>query len=53
LTVRATVRGTAEIRDYVTTLDAAIDASALEPGDYQLTLRREGGEWQMFPLRVR
>jgi hypothetical protein len=22
-------------------------------GDYQLTLRREGGEWQMFPLRVR
>jgi len=53
LTARATVRGTAEIRDYVTTLDAAIDASALEPGDYQLTLRREGGEWQMFPLRVR
>jgi hypothetical protein len=37
----------------VTTLEADINASALEPGDYQLTLRREGGEWQMFPVRVR
>lgn len=53
LIARATARGTAEIRDYVTTLDAGIDASALEPGDYQLTLRREGCEWQMFPLRGR
>ena len=53
LTARATTKGTADIRDFVTTLEAAIDANALEPGDYQLTLRREGGEWQMFPLRVR
>jgi hypothetical protein len=53
LTARATARGSAEIRDYVTTLEVGIDASALEPGDYQLALRREGGEWQMFPLRVR
>ena len=29
------------------------DTSGLEAGDYQLTLRREGGEWQMFPLRIR
>ena len=34
-------------------LDAVIDVSALETGDYQLTLRRDGSEWQMFPLRVR
>jgi hypothetical protein len=53
LTARATSKGSADIRDFVTTLEAEIDASALEPGDYHLTLRREGGEWQMFPLRVR
>jgi hypothetical protein len=53
LNARATAKGSAAIKDYVTTLEASIDASALEPGDYQLTLRREGGEWQMFPLRVR
>jgi hypothetical protein len=53
LRVRANAKGSAEIRNYVTTLEAAIDMSPLEVGDYQLTLRREGGEWQMFPLRVR
>jgi hypothetical protein len=53
LTARATTKGSADIRDFVTTLEAGIDASDLEPGDYQLTLRREGGEWQMFPLRLR
>ena len=53
LRARATARGSAEIRSYITTLEAVIDVSALEAGDYQLTLRRDGGEWQMFPLRVR
>jgi hypothetical protein len=53
LTARATSKGSADIRDFVTTLEADIDASALEEGDCQLTLRREGGEWHMFPLRVR
>jgi hypothetical protein len=53
LRVRASARGSAEVRNYVTTLEAPIDLSAVEAGDYQLTLRREGGEWQMFPLRVR
>lgn len=53
LRARATAKGSAEIRNFITTLEAAIDVTALEPGDYQLTLRREGGEWQMFPLRVR
>ena len=27
-----------------------IDLSDLDTGVYQLTLRREGGEWQMFPF---
>ena len=53
LRVRASAKGSAEIRNYITTLEAAIDVGALDAGDYQLTLRREGGEWQMFPLRVR
>ena len=53
LRVRASATGSAEIRNYVTTLDATIDTSALDGGNYQLTLRREGGEWQMFPLTVR
>ena len=53
LRVRASAKGSAEIRNYITTLEAAIDASPLDAGEYQLTLRREGGEWQMFPLRVR
>jgi hypothetical protein len=53
LRVRASARGSAEIRKYITTLEAGIDTTGLDAGDYQLTLRREGGEWQMFPLRVR
>jgi len=53
LRARITARGSADIRNYITNLDAAIDVTTLEPGDYQLTLRRESGEWQMFPLRVR
>jgi hypothetical protein len=53
LRVRASAKGSAEIRNFITTLEAAIDASPLDAGEYQLTLRREGGEWQMFPLRVR
>jgi hypothetical protein len=53
LRVRASAKGSAEIRNYVTTLETPIDVSSAEAGDYQLTLRREGGEWQMFPLRVR
>ena len=36
--LRATARGSAEIRNYITTLEAVIDVSALEAGDYQLAL---------------
>jgi len=53
LRVRASAKGSADVRNYVTTLEAPIDLSTVDAGDYQLTLRREGGEWQMFPLRVR
>jgi hypothetical protein len=50
---RVTARGSAEIRNYITTLEVVIDVSGLEAGDYQLALKRNAGEWQMFPLRVR
>ena len=53
LRVRASAKGSAEIHNYVTTLEAALDLSAVDVGDYQLTLKLEGGEWQIFPLRVR
>jgi hypothetical protein len=53
LRVRASTTGSAEIRNYITTLEVAIDVGNLDAGEYQLTLKREGGEWQMFPLRVR
>jgi hypothetical protein len=53
LRVRMSTTASAEIRNYITTLEATLDTSGLDVGDYQLTLRREGGEWQMFPLRVR
>ncbi|MGB2712987.1 MAG: hypothetical protein WBC51_02335 [Vicinamibacterales bacterium] len=53
LRVRASTTGSAEIRNYITTLEATLDTSGLDVGDYQLTLRLEGGEWQMFPLRMR
>jgi hypothetical protein len=53
LRVRASASGSAEIRNYITTLEAPIDVTNVEVGDYQLTLRRDGGDWQMFPLRVR
>src|SRR5215207_1957129 len=43
LRVRASAKGSAEIRNYITTLEAAIDASPLDAGEYQLTLRRDGG----------
>lgn len=52
LTPRATASGTAVIVNFVTTLRATLDLQTLEPGEYQLGVRRIGGEWQMFPAQV-
>ena len=52
LAVRASSVGHATIKDYITTLEATIDAAALSPGRYQLGIRRSGGEWQLFPARL-
>ena len=53
LSLRASATGSAAIRDYITTLEAVIDSRSIAPGQYQLGLRRVGGEWQMFPALLR
>lgn len=53
LAPRVTASGTAAIVNFVTTLRATLELQALEPGAYQLGIRRAGGEWQMFPAQVR
>ncbi len=53
LAPRVTGNGTATIVEFITTLEATLDLSALEPGAYQLGIRRAGGEWQMFPAQVK
>lgn len=50
---RATSTGTAAILDFVTTLDATLDTTALTPGSYQLAVRRQGEDWRLFPTQLR
>jgi hypothetical protein len=51
-TTRASVRGNAELRNYVSTLDVAVGLAELPPGGYSLAVRRDGNEWQQFPVRL-
>ncbi len=53
LSPRATASGPAAIVNFVTTFRATLDLKSIEPGMYQLGIRRAGGEWQMFPAQVR
>jgi hypothetical protein len=52
LASKASTTGDAEIREYITTLQAMLDVGALPPGAYQLALRRHGEDWRLFPLRL-
>jgi hypothetical protein len=52
-TVATLATGQAEIRDFVTTLDAAVDLRALARGEYELAVRRAGEGWRTFPVAVR
>jgi hypothetical protein len=49
---RASATGTAEIRDYVTTIKTTLDLRALSAGSYRLALRRDGENWRFFPAQV-
>ena len=53
LQARASARGTAAIRDFVTTLEASLDLNSLPMGSYGLALRRQGGDWRFFPAQLR
>src|SRR5262249_36085631 len=49
---RISTSGAAQVQDHVTTLQATLDLRSLNPGSYQLAVRREDESWRMFPLRV-
>ena len=49
---RAVGSGRAEIRDYVTTLEAPLDLTDMPAGSYQLAIRRHGQDWHLFPANV-
>jgi hypothetical protein len=49
----AATSGSAEIRDFITTLTATLDLHAIPPGDYRLDVRRRGDDWRSFPATVR
>jgi hypothetical protein len=51
-TVRASARGDAELRNYVSTLEVAVRLGDLSPGAYSLAVRRDGNDWQQFPIRL-
>ena len=51
-TVRASARGDAELRNYVSTLEVAVSLGDLSPGAYSLAVRRDGNDWQQFPIRL-
>jgi hypothetical protein len=51
-TTRASARGNAELRQYVSTLEVAVSVGELSPGMYSLAVRRDGNEWQQFPVRL-
>ena len=49
---RASATGQAEIKNFVTTLQATMDLRSLAPGAYQLALRHDGDDWRLFPALV-
>ena len=53
LASKASTTGSAEIREYVPTLQATLDSTHLAPGAYQLAVRRRGEDWRLFPITVK
>ncbi len=48
-----TVSGTAGLKDHITLLPIEVSLSSLRPGRYALQLRKDGLEWNSYPLVVR
>ena len=49
---KASTSGEARILNYVTTLDAQLDASSVPRGEYQLALRRRGDDWHLYRILI-
>jgi hypothetical protein len=47
------VLGRAEIRNFVTTLQAAIDLRSTPAGDFRLAVRRHDEGWHFYPAAVK
>lgn len=51
--VLAAGSGSTQIEGHIVVLKLSADVSTLEPGDYELALRRRGSEWEYYPLTVK
>jgi hypothetical protein len=49
----AVAQGNAELRDQVTSLQVTLDLAPLSRATYQLAVRRQGDDWQTFPVQLR
>jgi hypothetical protein len=49
----AATAGSAEIRDFVTTLQATLDLTSTPAGEYRLAIRRQGEDWHFYPASVK
>jgi hypothetical protein len=52
-TANVTAQGNAELQDQVTRLQVPLDLAKLSRGTYQLAVRRQGDDWQTFPVQLR
>ena len=52
LASKASTVGDATLRDHVTTLQTTLALDGIAPGSYQLAVRRNAEEWQLFPMQV-
>jgi hypothetical protein len=52
-TANVAAQGNAELRDQVTSLQVTLDLAQLSRGAYQLAVRRQGDDWQTFPMQLR
>jgi hypothetical protein len=52
-TANVTAQGNAELRDQATRLQVPLDLAKLSRGTYQLAVRRQGDDWQTFPVQLR
>ena len=43
---------TPNIQNYISTLEVAVSLGNLSPGAYSLAMRRDGNDWQQFPIRL-